>query len=183
MSDALTSAARSGRAGRHRLRPQPQMRRRSRLLDAGKAMRTAQDLAPEPWLPERNRAVAHSRRRISTVTPQILWLSDGLDYGDAGKAAQALSNIGHLTIFADPIGKVPLALKPQSNQADGFKVTRDSRRAARANGNGDVLALGDRGETLATSPFRFARGASATTAKLRLPLEVRNETAAYRHRQ
>jgi uncharacterized protein DUF4159/aerotolerance regulator-like protein len=174
MSDALTSAARSGRPVA--IVPTAAANGPTiTLLNAGKAMRTAQDLAPEPWLPERSRAVAALGKTHFNGTPQILWLSDGLDYGDAGKAAQALSNIGHLTIFADPVGKVPLALKTQSNQADGFKVTV-IRAGGAGERKGDVLALGDRGETLATSPFRFARGASATTAKLRLPLEVRNET-------
>ncbi len=145
------------------------------LLDAGKAMRTARDLAPEPWLPDRSRAVAALGKAHFEGTPQIFWLSDGLDYGESNKIAEALGKLGHLTIFADPAGKVPLALKPEANQADGFKATV-IRSGGAGERQGDVLALGDRGETLATAPFRFARGAHTATAKLRLPLEVRNET-------
>ncbi|HEY2418835.1 MAG TPA: hypothetical protein VGH84_13005, partial [Steroidobacteraceae bacterium] len=172
MSDALGSAARAGRpVAIVPTATAPAIT----LLDAGKAMRTARDLAPEPWLPDRSPAVASLGKTHFAGAPQILWLSDGLDYGDSNKVVQALGKLGHLTIFADPVGKVPLALKPEANQADGFKVTV-IRAGGTGERQGDVLALGDRGETLATAPFRFARGANTTAAKLRLPLEVRNET-------
>jgi hypothetical protein len=174
MSDALGHAARAGRPVV--IVPTASANASAiTLLDAGKAMRTARDFAPEPWLPDRSRAVASLGKTHFDGTPQIFWLSDGLDHGDSSKISQGLSKVGHLTIFADPAGKVPLALKPESNQADGFKVTV-IRAGGAGERQGDVLALGDRGETLATARFRFARGASTTTAKLRLPLEVRNET-------
>jgi hypothetical protein len=77
--------------------------------------------------------------------------------------------------LADPLGKVPLAVLPENHQADGFKVT--VIRAGFAGGRtGKVLALGARGEVLATAPFAIPRGKDRTTAKIKLPLEVRNET-------
>ena len=51
-----------------------------------------------------------------------MWLSDGLDYGDAADTASALSKIGSLKILADAQGHLPLALKPENNRADGFAV-------------------------------------------------------------
>jgi hypothetical protein len=104
-----------------------------------------------------------------------VWLGDGLDYGEASKTAQALAKIGRVSVFSDAIGKLPLALKPERNQANGFSTTVIGPGIQGGRG-GNVLAVGPRAEILATAPFRFARGSDTATAKLRLPLEVRNET-------
>jgi hypothetical protein len=146
------------------------------LLDAGAAGRIADQLEPESWLPDRKRAREALARLHFSSTPQILWLSDGLDYGnDAQRTADALAKIGHLKILADAPGHLPLALKPESNRTDGFSVTiiRADGGGAR---HGRVSALGARGENLASAPFAFADGKYQATAKITLPLEVRNET-------
>jgi hypothetical protein len=145
------------------------------LLDAAKATRTLRDLEPKSWLPDRARALASLRKAKFSGTPEILWLSDGLDYGDANATADALAKLGRLRIYADAPGKGPLALKPEGNETDGFKVTliRASEEGER---RGRVTALGAHGEDLASASFQFASGKNETTATLRLPLEVRNET-------
>jgi hypothetical protein len=145
------------------------------LLDAGAAERALSDVVPEPWLPDRQRAAAALAKLKFAHRPEILWLSDGLDYGSAKSVAGALSKIGTLTILADEPGRGPLALKPAHNQADGFLATiiRADDRGPRP---GTVEALGTQGEELASASFRFAPGARETTAHILLPLEVRNET-------
>jgi hypothetical protein len=170
ISDALTAAARAVAIVPTASANAPNIT----LLDAGKALRTARDLALEPWLPDRTRA-AQALAKAHLAALQILWLSDGLDYEDAAKTAQALGKLGHLTVFADPFGKLPLALKPARNQADGFVATV-IRPGGQGERRGDVLALGARGEVLANAPFRLARGADTATTKIRLPLELRNQT-------
>lgn len=174
IGDALAGAARDGRAvaivptasGRA-----PQIS----LLNAGKALRGARELAPQPWAPGRARAVAALRKVKFASEPEILWLSDGLDNNDAEKTAEALSKIGHLKLVTDAPGKVPLALKSEANSPDGFKMTliRPGTAGAR---RGNVEALGAHGEKLANAPFAFAPGQSEATATIKLPLEVRNET-------
>ncbi|HEY4112930.1 MAG TPA: DUF4159 domain-containing protein [Rhizomicrobium sp.] len=175
ISDALNAAARARRpvAIVPTASASPQ---NVSLLDSGAALRAARDLTPEPWLPDRARALFALSKAHFAATPQILWLSDGLDYGgDAAATARALSKIGHVAVYADPAGKTPLAVKPESNQANGFGVTivRADPRGPRS---GDVLAIGANGESLASAPFRFAGGQQTTTTRLALPLEVRNET-------
>src|SRR4051794_18165502 len=84
MSDTLTAAARAGRA----VAIVPTASATGpviTLLDAGKAQRTARDLDPEPWLPNRGRAVAALAKAHFNASPEIIWLSDGLDYGDSSK--------------------------------------------------------------------------------------------------
>jgi hypothetical protein len=145
------------------------------LLDAGAATRTAGGLEPEPWLPNRARAAAALAKARFQSRPEIIWLSDGLDYGDANQTADALRKLGRLTAFADPAGKGPLAVKPMRNETDGFIATviRAGTGSARA---GTINAVGSHGEALASAAFRFTADAREATAKISLPLEVRNET-------
>jgi hypothetical protein len=174
IADALASAARSGRAVA--LVPTASaLPQTLTLLDAGEAERRARELQPNAWLPDRAKAVA-ALAKARWNAPQVIWLSDGLDYGDALSTATALGKLGHVRMLTDPRGKVPLALKPERNQADGFIATiiRAGGDGARS---GQVSAIGAHGEALAVAHFTIQPGANETAAKLSLPLEVRNETS------
>jgi hypothetical protein len=146
------------------------------VLDAGSAQRAAEQLVPVSWLPNRKQAVSILAKAPFSSAPQIVWLSDGLDYGDAADTASALAKIGTVKVLTDAPGHLPLALKPESNRADGFAVNivRADTQGAR---HGSVSALGAHGENLSSAPFTFANGKDEATANIRLPLEVRNETA------
>jgi hypothetical protein len=145
------------------------------LLDAGEALRQASELQPKSWAPDRARAIVALARAKFASTPDIVWLSDGLDYGEAQATANALAKIGHLKILSDAPGKGPLALRPEENQTDGFRVTA-IRGDVQGEREGSIEALGEHGEDLASAAFRFAPGKDEASAKLALPLEVRNET-------
>ena len=101
------------------------------------------------------RAAAALAKAKFGKTPEIFWLSDGLDYGDAQKVADALAKIGNLKILVDATGKGPLALKSQQSEPDGFLVTvvRGSTSGPR---EGDIEAQGAHGEGLAAAHFKFA---------------------------
>ncbi|HEY6579242.1 MAG TPA: DUF4159 domain-containing protein [Rhizomicrobium sp.] len=145
------------------------------LLSAGEAERRAREIAPEPWLPDRARAVAALARAKFAGAPEIVWLSDGLDDGDSSDVAHALARIGRLRIYADAVGRGPLALESVTNEPDGFLVGV-ARKANAGAQEGDVVALGAQGENLAAAHFRFAPNADRTSASIPLPLEIRNET-------
>lgn len=174
MSDALTGAGRTGRPVA--IVPTASVNPPSvSLLDAGQAARAMRELEPQPWLPDRRRAAAALAKAHFDSAPQILWLSDGLAYNDTAAVAESLSRLGHVTVFRDALGKMPLALRAEANDATGFRASI-IRAGTNGERQGDVTALGPQGEELARAHFRFARGSDATTAKLSLPLEVRNET-------
>jgi len=174
IASALSSAAPSGRPVA--IVPTASPLQSISLLSAGEAQRRAAEIVPEPWLPDRPRAVANLENAKLGGSPDILWLSDGLDYGESTRIAAALAARGRLRIFADAPGSRTLMLRPLRNEADGFEahITRVANSAAR---EGDVSALGAQGETLASAHFRFAPNSGETTAKISLPLEIRNETA------
>jgi hypothetical protein len=173
MSDALELAARSGRAVAIVATASP--RPEATLLSAGAGDRQAAGLEPEPWLPDRTRAIAALHKTKFPGSPQILWLSDGIDYGDSARTERALAGIGHLSVLADPVGKSPLVLRSLTNETDGF-VAHVARTIAVGAQEGDVAALGAQGETLAIAHFRFPVDALETSTKIPLPLEIRNET-------
>jgi hypothetical protein len=166
IADVLRSATQQGRAA-----DVPDVS----LMDAGRAARIAQALTPEPWLPDRKRAVAAVTKAKFAQKPQIVWLSDGIEDGQAAATADALADAGSLQIYGDPAGKGTLALLPPASRANGFDVTvmRADTDGMRV---GDVNALGSHEEMLAAAHFRFADGETKAKAHISLPLEVRNET-------
>src|ERR1700753_3426210 len=76
--DALASAAHAGQAVA--IVPTPNSSP-GVLVDAGAAQRIVDQLEPESWLPNRKTAREALARLHFASTLQILWLSDGLDYG------------------------------------------------------------------------------------------------------
>lgn len=146
------------------------------LLDAGAADRAARELEPQAWLPARIKAASALAKLRLASPPEIVWLSDGLDYGDARATAEALARLGRVKIVTDAPGRGPLALRPPQNNTRGFSVTV-VRGDVRGKPAGQVNALGLHGEQLASGQFRFAEKQSTATAEVHLPIEVRNEMA------
>ncbi|HEX2590408.1 MAG TPA: BatA domain-containing protein, partial [Rhizomicrobium sp.] len=176
ISDALRKAQKDGRAVAIVPTAAKSFATVATLLDAGAAERAVRELEPQPWLPERTRAIAALAKLRMTATPEIVWLSDGLDYGDARATANALAKLGNLRVLSDAPGRGPLALRPAVNDARGFRAMV-VRGDTRGTPSGAVNAIGIHGEQLATAPFKFAEGKNTTEAQVRLPIEVRNEMA------
>jgi len=173
MTQALNTASRDGRAVVI-VTTADKPKATPALLDAGKALKSADELAPRTWLPDRSAALARLASVKFPARPQIFWLSDGLDHGDAKATADGLARIGALFVFADADLKTPLALRPPESIAGGFKVTVMRGDAGPAR-DGRVIALDGHGTPLGDAAFRFAKGTQTATAQLTLPLELRNE--------
>jgi hypothetical protein len=171
VGDILRSAVRDGRPAAivtTATEPDPN------LLDAAEASRRAADLVPESWAGSRSRAVSSLARMHFQAKPEIFWLSDGIDDGQARATAEALSKIGNVRIFAEAGGA--LALLPPRNTANGYEVTVE-RADAEGVRDGSVEAKGQHGEILATRPFRLDDGSRRSTVKLLMPLQLSNEAA------
>ena len=173
LSDVINSAERSGRA----LAIIPTSEPGSvSLLDAGAAERKARALLPVAWLPSRLSAARRVAQTGFRQRPDIFWLSDGIDDGNAHETASLLAKGRNLHVFADPAAKSPLAVLPPTNEPDGFVVTIE-RATPAGSRDGEVAAIGARDETLATSHFHFAAGKLRTSTRIVIPLEIRNEAA------
>jgi hypothetical protein len=146
-------------------------------MDAAVAAGTADEIIPEPWLPDRSRALA-ALEDLEDVpgTPQVVWLSNGIEDAAAEEFAEALADIGNLTLFSDDLATAALGLRPPTNRADGFGVTI-IRATTGATQSGQVAALDGRGLVLETAPFSLDADERETEAIIALPLELRNETS------
>src|SRR5215472_10171195 len=154
IGDAINTAARADRAIAIVTTSDPST---TSLLDAGTAGRIARELAPVSYIPDRLAAAKALAKARFPSRPEILWLSDGLEDGNARATADMLAGAGNLRIFADTVGKLPLAVRPPTNESNGFSV--DVIRAELGGTReGDVAALGAREESLAQAHFVFPEG-------------------------
>ncbi len=144
------------------------------LMDAGKAQRMARELNPRAWMPDQNRAAEAIAGAKFPSVPEILWLSDGLEHGSADFVADQLRKTGRTIITIDAGNSARAVLAPDID-ANGFAVT--VLRAGNNGGDGEVEALNGRGGILATAPFHFEAGSVKAVAHLRLPPQVRSDTA------
>src|SRR3954469_17751955 len=148
----------------------------AQYLDPGKALKTVEDMLPRPWLPDRAKALAELQQmKFTTGTPQIMWMSDGLDHGNARAFADGLAKLGTLGVFQDNIDKMPLAMRPPENADRGLGITLQ-RLPVDNQRDGRVAALDGRGQVLETAPFHFGLRSAEAKTTIALPLELRNDT-------
>ncbi len=145
------------------------------VMDAGAAVRSARELAPLPFLPNRESALKRLQGVRFSERPQILWLSDGLDFGKAQAIADGLGKIGDVDIRSDSADRAALALLPPQHTAQGFDVAVD-RASDPSLRQGRVAALDRRGQVIGQAAFRFNGNAVSAKATILLPLELRNDT-------
>lgn len=150
-------------------------RPQAELLDAARAAQAVEALAPRPFLASRKAALAALAKLPLHGNGEILWLCDGVDDGLAAQTAAALKPLGRVRLLLGPHGG-PLAVTGAENTAAGFDITL-ARTDSDAVLDGLVAARGDQGQMLGTVAFRFAAGENKTTARLAIPLEMRNRTA------
>jgi hypothetical protein len=147
----------------------------TQFLDPAKALKAVEDMVPRPWLPDRAKTLVQLQGMKFNGTPQIMWLSDGLDHGNARAFADGLAKLGTLGVFQDEADKAPIAMRPPDNANTGFGVTL-ARLPADNQREGRVAALDGRGQILETAPFHFGLRATEAKTNIALPLELRNDT-------
>jgi hypothetical protein len=149
-------------------------------LSPDKARERVGGLAPEPYAPNRAALAATLEKDLERKTGySVLWLSDGLDYGDTDAFAEALAKLagaeGSLSVLRPERDDAALALGQGSGAAGAFTA----RVLSGADGprSGKVRALTGRGEPLGEADFAKPEGARETAVKFDLPLEIRNQVA------
>lgn len=131
--------------------------------------------ALQPHAPDRGAHLPRIEAFLRTAPEaEIVWVADGLSVSDDGaflvRLRQEAGN-GRLSIHAGPIDQLALTAPENLAGALAVKVLRPTTSAATS---GLVRALDLKGLPLGDAPFIFEGSALQTTARLTLPIEVRN---------
>jgi hypothetical protein len=137
-------------------------------------------MLPEPYAPDRAALASALEKQLGGTTDySVLWLSDGLDYGEGDALAKTLAKLagasGSFAMLRPGKDDAALAL----GQSSGDKGELAARIMSGAEGarSGVVKALTGRGEPLGEAAFSIAQGKREATASFDLPLEIRNQVA------
>lgn len=147
------------------------------LLRAADARAAAANLQPRPWPDDRSRALARFERLDLPHAAEVVWLSDGLDEGDAGAFAAGLARRGPLTVMAASGNALPRLLAVGHPDDRDLSVT--VRRADPSLPDSvTVRALGDDGRLLARRMVTIPAGEGSAVAQLSMPTELRNRVVS-----
>ena len=143
-------------------------------LAGADAQGAVKSVAPQPFGVDRAKALAAIKRLNLSDNPDIVWLTDGLEDGNAADFARALSEIGTLRVQTDDVLNAALALTPP--KADGSAlVFRIVRGKDEGDVSGTVRATGAQGRFLAAQEFKLKSCEASTEVKLDLATELRND--------
>jgi len=148
----------------------------STLLSAVEARRVVRGMQPKPWATDRGAAVAAVERLPPTGSAHVVWLSDGLDDGQAKALAEKLLRLGRLDVLDDGAGgRARLLLAPETDGTD--LIVRLRRAGTSGVDAAAILASGEDGSLIGRAPVAFAPGQDTAVARIALPVELRNRIA------
>lgn len=142
-------------------------------LNAAEAAARARTIRPVALSTDRLAALTQIKAAV-TGPHDIIWLSDGRDSASARPFAEGLLALAPGTTLSVAVPEhAPLALAPPKLNDAGvaFTVLRD---AAAGPASASVIATSAKGLPLGEATALFAPGAASATARLDLPLELRN---------
>ncbi|MEL7028829.1 MAG: DUF4159 domain-containing protein, partial [Pseudomonadota bacterium] len=111
--------------------------------------------------------------------PEIVWASDGIDYGSGAAFAEGLSSLGTLAALLEPRPRTMWLTHAETETASGLSVSAH-RLDASETFIGTARAIAENGRLLGEAPFEFAPSTKQAGATFDLPLSVRNQIALIR---
>jgi len=147
------------------------------LMPAAEARRLILSVRPQPWPVVREAALRAVRETTFNGRPHIVWLSDGVDDGQADAFAEALAELGDLVVMSEPAMMRAKALRPPEIRSAGLEA-EVLRTGVELPETAQLRLLGEGGRVLARGRVAFEAGAGRAKATLELPNELRNQ--AYR---
>ena len=143
------------------------------LLRPADAHAAVTELAPLPWPEDRKAALERLAKLDLGGSTDLVWLSDGIDDGDAANFAAGLAKLGALRVLDDPPAELPRLLA--AGDSDDKDLTAIVTRAdATLPMELYLRVLGDDGRLLARQQVTLPAGALRKEARLQLPSELRN---------
>jgi hypothetical protein len=160
----------------------PRSRKADLRLGAASALRSSVGaLVPQALDPDRMAVLERLKQAFGTAKElDIVWLTDGIDYGTAAQFADGLSALANGKATLAAVTPAPQAMGGALSMASidkaGVKVValRPSPAAVRSI---TVRALAGNGRSLIEQQLDFDPAALRQEAVLNLPLELRNELA------
>ncbi len=147
------------------------------LLRPEDAHAAAEALHPRPWPEDRLAALARLKRLNPSGVADIIWLSDGIDNGDAADFAEGLKKFGPVRVRSESGNDLPRLLAPTSPDDKDLTAT-----IARADPTLPetlfVRALGEDGRLLARAKVDIPAGETQALARLDMPSELRNRATS-----
>ncbi len=146
------------------------------LLTPQEARRVAQSLSPKPWPVDRRAVIDRLAGLNFDGSAHVVWLSDGLEDGNARDLAERLQVRGRLDVVRDADGDLPRLLEPPEHQSASL-IVRVRRATSGAEDRANVIASGDDGRLIARVPISFAKAESEASEAIDVPVELRNRIA------
>lgn len=148
----------------------------SNLLRADQARQIAAGLRPKPWKVDRAGALAAIRSIEIKGAAHIVWLANGIGDSDAAPLAEYLQTLGSLQVIEQPIPARALLVQAPKAENDVLNVP-----VLRTPGPQEqsvwIRAVSDDGRLVGREQARFAADEGATSVRLTLPGELRNDVA------
>ena len=149
-------------------------------ISAEQARERAAGLGPQPYAPDRKALAETLGRELGGKTDySVVWLSDGLDYGEGSALPEALAKLagssGNVVMLRPERDDAALALDQTAGERSG--LTARILSGVEGPRAGVVKAVTGRGEPLGETSFTLPQGARETKAHFDLPLEIRNQVA------
>ncbi len=138
---------------------------------------------PSPFKPARLALIAEIKRQLGSTPPEeVIWLSDGMDYGDAAAFGDGLKSLAgdgtQLRILTHEAAKDAPYIAA-SAQGDGSLVATIRRTDPKSSPKGIVRALALNGRTLGDSAFDFKDGETEADVAFEIPLALRNQIGRF----
>jgi len=143
------------------------------------AERRAGALAPVPFAPSRLARLEAARRALGPADDiaNVVWIADGLDYGDGAAFSEALGGFApnaEVTMFLDAAARAPLWLPP-ADVKDGVLTVSVTRAEASERRIGEVSAYALNGRLVDRQPFVLGAGETSARVDFGLPSDLRNQ--------
>lgn len=175
-NDAIVFAAREGRASA--IVATSEGARDATPAEPARLAERLRALKPVPHAPDRAAALAPIGKFVSTnPAADILWISDGVDLGDARAFAEGLLSAAGETSSVRALtgARLPVAILNVDN-APAALDARIVRAGPSGAGDGVLRAYDLKGLSIGETNFSFG-GENEIVARLELPTELRNEIA------
>ncbi|MCF6275175.1 MAG: DUF4159 domain-containing protein [Robiginitomaculum sp.] len=145
------------------------------FIPATEALKSVRSLQLTSYEPERIK-LADQMASMDLSGADILWLSDGVDYGTAKDFKDTLKSGGSQKIYRPASALSPLLAGKIEETANGFRAAwhRVDTQSLR---NQNIVAFSPQGRVLARAEIKFMPGEAKAEAEFELPAELRNRVS------